>query len=83
MRAGCWCARTSAATTRSTSFALVTSRASYELVHKTATAGIGLLVAISAPTALAIRVAEEAGITLAAFARGEAMNVYTHPDGLV
>ena len=64
-------------------FVLVTSRASYELVHKTATADIGLLVAISAPTSLAIRLAEEAGITLAAFARGTAMNVYTHPDGLV
>jgi formate dehydrogenase accessory protein FdhD len=64
-------------------FLLVTSRASYELVQKTATAGIGLLVAISAPTSLAIRMADDAGITLAAFARGAAMNVYTHPDGLV
>lgn len=60
-------------------FLVVTSRASYEVVHKAATAGIGLLVAISAPTALAIRIAIEAGLTLAAFARGDAMNVYTHP----
>jgi formate dehydrogenase accessory protein FdhD len=63
-------------------FVLVTSRASYELVHKAAAVGVGLLVAISAPTALAVRLAEEAGITLVAFARGEAMTVYTHPEGL-
>jgi formate dehydrogenase accessory protein FdhD len=63
-------------------FLLVTSRASVELVHKAATCGVGWLVAISAPTSLAIRLAEESGITLAAFARGEAMTVYTHPDGI-
>ena len=50
---------------------MVTSRASYEIVHKAATAGIGMVVAISAPTDLAIRTADAAGITLAAFARGE------------
>jgi len=59
-------------------FLVITSRASYEIVHKAATAGIGIVVAISAPTDLAIRIAEEAGITLAAFARGESLNVYTH-----
>jgi formate dehydrogenase accessory protein FdhD len=63
-------------------FVLVTSRASVEMVHKTATMGIGLLVAISAPTSLAIAFAEQSGLTLAAFARGEAMTVYTHPDGI-
>lgn len=61
-------------------FALITSRASYEMVHKAATAGLGLLVAISAPTDLAIRTAESAGLTLAAFARGGSLNVYTHPQ---
>jgi formate dehydrogenase accessory protein FdhD len=61
-------------------FVVITSRASYEIVHKAATAGIGLVVAISAPTDLAIRTAEAAGMTLAAFARGESVNVYTHPD---
>ena len=60
-------------------FLVITSRASYEIVHKAATAGIGIVVAISAPTDLAIRIALEAGITLAAFARGETINVYTHP----
>jgi formate dehydrogenase accessory protein FdhD len=63
-------------------YLLVTSRASYELVHKAAAVGVRLLVAISAPTSLAIRLADEAGITLVAFARGEAMTVYTHPGGL-
>ncbi|MDI9239191.1 formate dehydrogenase accessory sulfurtransferase FdhD [Lysobacter sp. LF1] len=63
-------------------FAVVTSRASYEIVHKAATAGIGVLVAISAPTDLAIRTAQAAGLTLAAFARGDSLNVYSHPDRL-
>ncbi|HZX76676.1 formate dehydrogenase accessory sulfurtransferase FdhD [Lysobacter sp.] len=61
-------------------FALITSRASYEMVHKAATAGLGLLVAISAPTDLAIRTAESADLTLAAFARGGSLNVYSHPQ---
>jgi formate dehydrogenase accessory protein FdhD len=60
-------------------FAVVTSRASYEIAYKAAMAGIGVVVAISAPTDLAIRTAQAAGITLAAFARGDACNVYTHP----
>jgi formate dehydrogenase accessory protein FdhD len=61
---------------------LVTSRASVEMVHKTATMGLGILVAISAPTSLAIALAEQSGLTLVAFARGDAMTVYTHPDGI-
>ena len=60
-------------------FVVITSRASYEIVHKAATAGIGLVVAISAPTDLAIRTAQAAGVTLAAFARGDSINLYTHP----
>jgi FdhD protein len=47
-----------------TGFAFVTSRASVEMVHKTAAAGIGLLAALSAPTAMAVRTADEAGLTL-------------------
>lgn len=50
-------------------FALVSSRASYEMVQKCGSVGIGCLVALSAPTALAIRLAEQAGMTLIAFAR--------------
>ncbi len=61
-------------------FALVSSRASYELVHKAATADIGMLVAISAPTTAAIDLAERCGLCLIAFARGTQMNVYTHTD---
>lgn len=55
---------------------LVTSRASYEVVHKAAQAGIGLVAAMSAPTALAVRMANEAGITLMGFVRGRRMTVY-------
>jgi len=63
-------------------FALVTSRASYEMVTKAASAGIALLAAISAPTALAIELARSAGITLVGFARPGSHNVYTHPERL-
>jgi FdhD protein len=60
-------------------FIAVTSRASYEMVHKTATAGVGLLAAISAPTRLAIDTAQRAGLTLAGFARGRNAVLYTRP----
>ena len=63
-------------------FAVVTSRASYELVQKCAVAGISLLAAISRPTGLAVRMAEAAGITLAALLRGHSVNVYSHPERL-
>jgi FdhD protein len=63
-------------------FAVVTSRASYELVQKCAVAGISLLAAISRPTGLALRMAEAAGITLAALLRGHNVNVYSHPERL-
>ena len=61
-------------------FLVITSRASYEIVHKAAAAGIAIVVAMSAPTDLAIRLANEAGITLIAFARGRTMTVYTRTD---
>jgi FdhD protein len=60
-------------------FAIVTSRASYELIQKCSVAGIGLLAAISRPTGLAIRMAEAAGITLVGLVRGRSANVYSHP----
>jgi FdhD protein len=59
-------------------FALITSRASVEMVQKAATAGIPALVAMSAPTALAVRTAQECGMTLVAFARGDDFVVYAH-----
>jgi FdhD protein len=66
----------------SAGFVIVTSRASYEMVQKTAWVGISLLAAISAPTGLAIRLANEAGLTLIGFARDDQHVVYTHPQRL-
>jgi FdhD protein len=71
------------ATNASTGYLVVSSRASYEMVQKAATAGITLMAAISAPTALAIRLAEECGMTLIGFARDSSHVVYTHPHRLV
>lgn len=59
-------------------FLAITSRASWEMVHKAAHAGIAVIAAISAPTSLAVAAADAAGITLIAFARDATMNVYTH-----
>jgi FdhD protein len=64
-------------------FLAITSRASYEIVHKAANAGIAVIAAMSAPTDLAIRQAEAAGITLIAFARDARMNVYSGRERLV
>jgi FdhD protein len=66
-----------------TGFFAVTSRASFEMVQKTARAGVGLLAAISAPTALAVRTAHDAGLCLLGFARGDDWVAYTHPERLV
>ncbi len=57
---------------------LLTSRVSVEMVQKTAAIGAPLLVAVSAPTALALRTAEAAGITLAAVARSDGFEIFTH-----
>jgi len=59
---------------------LLTSRVSVEMVQKTAAIGAPLIVAVSAPTALAVRTAEAAGITLVAIARGDGFEVFTHPQ---
>jgi formate dehydrogenase accessory protein FdhD len=55
---------------------LLTSRASYELVHKSACIGVATLAAVSAPTAHAVRLAREAGITLYGFVRGDRLTRY-------
>jgi FdhD protein len=63
-------------------FVIVTSRASFEMVQKTTVLGAPLLVAISGPTGLAVRLAEQAGLTLVGFARRDRLTVYTHPERL-
>ena len=62
--------------------AIITSRASYEMVQKAATVGIGFIAAISAPTALAIRLAEETDVTLLGFVRKQGHVVYARPHRL-
>ncbi|PBB27115.1 sulfurtransferase FdhD [Mesorhizobium sp. WSM4312] len=62
---------------------VVTSRVSVEMVQKTAAVGSAFIIAVSAPTALAIRTADEAGMTLVALVRGEDFDVFTHPDRVV
>jgi FdhD protein len=57
----------------------VSGRLSFELVQKAAVAGAPILVGVGAPSSLAISLADERGITLCGFARGETVNVYTHP----
>ncbi|PDT82056.1 formate dehydrogenase accessory sulfurtransferase FdhD [Sinorhizobium sp. BJ1] len=59
---------------------VVTSRVSVEMVQKAAIAGSPVIIAISAPTALAIRTAEEAGMTLIALVRGDEFEIFTHPE---
>ncbi|MEN3385410.1 MAG: FdhD protein [Hyphomicrobiales bacterium] len=58
---------------------LLTSRVSVEMVQKTAVLGASILVAVSAPTALAVRVAEACGMTLVAIARGQDFEIFSHP----
>jgi FdhD protein len=58
---------------------LLTSRVSVEMVQKTAILGASILVAVSAPTALAVRVAEACGMTLVAIARGDDFEIFSHP----
>lgn len=62
---------------------VLTSRLSIELVQKMAVAGCGILVAVSAPTALAVDEAEAAGITLAGIARGDEFELFTHPQRII
>ncbi|HLG88719.1 MAG TPA: formate dehydrogenase accessory sulfurtransferase FdhD [Alphaproteobacteria bacterium] len=65
---------------RGAGIVLLTSRVSIEMVQKTARLGTPILVAVSAPTALAVRTAEAAGITLIAVARGRDFEIFTRPE---
>ena len=58
----------------------VSGRLSYEIVHKAITAGLPIVVAVSAPSSLAVDLAERWRVTLAGFVRGEGFNVYSHPS---
>ncbi|WP_158272554.1 formate dehydrogenase accessory sulfurtransferase FdhD [Luteibacter sp. OK325] len=64
-------------------FVVITSRASYEMVTKAAVAGITIVVAISAPTALAVHLAADCGLTLIGFARPGRFNVYSRPQRII
>ena len=64
-------------------FVVITSRGSFELVQKAAVIGAALLATVSAPTALAVRVAHSVGLTLVGFARDERMTVYANPARLL
>lgn len=61
----------------------ISSRISYEMVAKSARVGFELIAAISAPSSLAIEMADRFGITLCGFVRGNSTNVYTHPHRIV
>lgn len=60
-------------------FVMTTSRASYEMVQKTVSAGLPMLAAISAPTGLAVRIAEQYGLTLVGFTREHSFVIYCDP----
>ena len=62
---------------------LMTSRVSVALVQKAVVAGCGVLLAVSAPTAQALRMAEAAGLSVAGFARGGRIEIFTHPERIL
>jgi len=62
---------------------LLSSRISVEMVQKAAMLGAPVVVAVSAPTALAVRLADEAGITLIGIARTDGFEVFTHPQRII
>lgn len=59
---------------------MVSGRVSFEIVQKSAVAGIGTIAAVSAPSSLAVSAAERLGVALVAFVRGTSFNLYTHPE---
>jgi FdhD protein len=63
-------------------FVIVTSRASFEMVQKATVFGASVLASISGPTGLAVRMAQQAGLTLVGFTRPDRHTVYTHAGGV-
>lgn len=66
-----------------TGMVVVSSRASFEMVQKTASLGVPILIAVSAPTSYAIQVAQELGLLLVAFGREKQFSAYSHPEFLL
>lgn len=62
---------------------LVSGRTSFEILQKAAVAGVPIVCAVSAPSSLAVAVAERLGITLVGFLRGSGFNVYAHPERII
>ena len=67
----------------SSTLLLVSGRVSFELVQKAITAGVPVLAAVSAPSSLAVDLAERYGVTLIGFLRGDGMNLYAHPERVI
>jgi FdhD protein len=64
-------------------FLMTSGRISSEILIKSAKLGMGIVVSRSAPTSLAIEIAEEVGVTVVGFARGNRINVYTYPERII
>ncbi|MHB8384422.1 MAG: formate dehydrogenase accessory sulfurtransferase FdhD [Candidatus Binataceae bacterium] len=62
---------------------MVSGRLSFELVQKAAAAGVPILAAVSAPSSLAVELAEETGTTVIGFLRDATFNIYTHPERII